>query len=337
MFPSTFRKLHVFVTVVEAGSFAAAAERLGISHPSVSNHIQALERQTRSALFLRRKGTMSSLTEQGRRLYERGLELLDKAEALSRELALATEQVKLTPLAITCQRGLAPGWLCAPFAEFAKNNRNIDFSVNTSRYETVVEDLQEGRSDIGLLLAHGVVPDLPCEPVGEERFSFFAAPDHPLASCVSVAPAELRRHPFITSRRAGRFGQMVHAMLTDAGVEDYAVAYQVQEGLMVQELAIRGLGIFCGPDQLAEGAVTAGTLVRLPVEGPRLAMTVHCALSPKRKPIRAALAFAQYVRSHHAKAGLEAEARLDAKARFEAEVLCAAPPPERLGLRVVNQ
>jgi DNA-binding transcriptional LysR family regulator len=87
MFPSTFRRLEVFLAVVESGSFIAGAERLGISHPSISNHIKALERQVGCTLFLRRKGSVSSLTEQGRRLYERGARLLQEASLLTRDLA----------------------------------------------------------------------------------------------------------------------------------------------------------------------------------------------------------------------------------------------------------
>src|SRR6266481_6239381 len=83
MFPSTFRRLEVFLAVVEAGSFVAGAERLGISHPSISNHIKALERQVGCTLFLRRKGSVSSLTEQGRRLYERGTRLVQEASFLT--------------------------------------------------------------------------------------------------------------------------------------------------------------------------------------------------------------------------------------------------------------
>lgn len=45
MFPATFRRLEVFIAVVEAGGFIAGANRLGISHPSISNHIKALEKQ----------------------------------------------------------------------------------------------------------------------------------------------------------------------------------------------------------------------------------------------------------------------------------------------------
>jgi hypothetical protein len=53
MFPSTFRRLEVFIAVVEAGGFIAGAERLGISHPSISKHVKALERQV--GWFVRRK------------------------------------------------------------------------------------------------------------------------------------------------------------------------------------------------------------------------------------------------------------------------------------------
>ncbi|WP_372604066.1 LysR family transcriptional regulator, partial [Actibacterium sp.] len=43
MIPLTFRRLEVFIAVVDAGSFVGAADKLGISHPSVSNHVRALE------------------------------------------------------------------------------------------------------------------------------------------------------------------------------------------------------------------------------------------------------------------------------------------------------
>ncbi len=299
MFPSTFRRLEVFIAVVDAGSFVGAAERLGIAHPSVSNHIQALERQVRCELFTRRRGTISILTEPGRRLYERGVDLLEKAAALSQDLSLPPKKTRQVPLVISCQRAVATGWLCAPFADYAKAHPEIDFTVNVERYETVVEDLIEGRADLGFLLAFGPVLDLPCERIGSEPFSFFAPPNNPLAERGRVQPSELNAYPFITPRRAGRFGQMVHNMLGSAGISNYSVAYQVQEGAVIQELAIMGLGIFCGPDRLVRGAVEAGSLVKLPVEGPELRMDVFCVLPPNKKPPRAALNFSKVLKSFH--------------------------------------
>ena len=55
MIPLTFRRLEVFLAVVDAGSFVGAADKLNISHPSVSNHIRALEDMMRCELFQRRR------------------------------------------------------------------------------------------------------------------------------------------------------------------------------------------------------------------------------------------------------------------------------------------
>jgi DNA-binding transcriptional LysR family regulator len=107
MFPSTFRRLEVFLAVVESGSFIAGAERLGISHPSISSHIKALERQVGCTLFLRRKGSVSSLTEQGRRLYERGSRLVLEAGLLTRDLAPNRAGSKRPRFTLSTQRVLA--------------------------------------------------------------------------------------------------------------------------------------------------------------------------------------------------------------------------------------
>ena len=45
MLPITLRRLQVFVAVVEARSFGAAASVLGITQPSVSVHMRTLETQ----------------------------------------------------------------------------------------------------------------------------------------------------------------------------------------------------------------------------------------------------------------------------------------------------
>lgn len=300
IFPSTFRRLEVFIAVVDAGTFVAAAEALGISHPSVSNHIQALERQIGCQLFQRRRGSVAVLTEQGRRLYERGVALLDQSTQLARDLAVNRGQTRRKPLTISSLRTVAAGWLCRPFARYAKEHPEIQFFVDIGRYESVVADMIEGRADLGFLLSFGPVLDLPCERIGAEQFSFFASPNNPLATKDVISPQELIKQPFIMTRRENRFGQMVQNMLAAAGVADYNVAYQMEELTIVYELAVLGMGVFCAPDRIVSGHVHSGALVRLPVQVPALSMDVHCALSPRRRPEKAAVEFAGYLRTYHA-------------------------------------
>src|SRR3984957_17601349 len=64
----TLRRLQVFVMVAETGSFAAAARQLGISQPSVSSHIQNLEKEIAGPLFVREPGRRAALTAGGRKL-----------------------------------------------------------------------------------------------------------------------------------------------------------------------------------------------------------------------------------------------------------------------------
>nr|WP_250890134.1 LysR family transcriptional regulator [Sphingobium nicotianae] len=69
------RQLDTFVCAARNGSFALAADQLGISQPAVSDHITTLERHLGHKLFDRRRGTTPTLTRQG-------IDMLHRAEAL---------------------------------------------------------------------------------------------------------------------------------------------------------------------------------------------------------------------------------------------------------------
>lgn len=80
----TFRQLSSFVAAARSGSFAMAADQLGISQPAVSDHICALEQHIGHALFQRRRGTTSKLTKEGVDMLHRAESLLRTSEAMLR-------------------------------------------------------------------------------------------------------------------------------------------------------------------------------------------------------------------------------------------------------------
>jgi DNA-binding transcriptional LysR family regulator len=76
--------LRTFVTVVEAGSYSAAAEQLHMSQPAVSQHIHALEEQLDGVRLFRRIGKRMAPTHAGEELLLIARELLalsERAEA----------------------------------------------------------------------------------------------------------------------------------------------------------------------------------------------------------------------------------------------------------------
>lgn len=78
-------QLKYFVSTVEAGSVTTAARNLFISQPALSKQITQLESELNCELFLR-KTTGIELTEAGKHLYLKGIELLKAADELSYEM-----------------------------------------------------------------------------------------------------------------------------------------------------------------------------------------------------------------------------------------------------------
>nr|WP_145548845.1 LysR family transcriptional regulator [Variovorax boronicumulans] len=84
-----FQELAAFVAVVDAGGFSAAARRTGGSQSVVSKSVGALE-QRLGVRLLHRSTRSVTLTDAGRRYYERAKPLLDEMAQVDGELTNST-------------------------------------------------------------------------------------------------------------------------------------------------------------------------------------------------------------------------------------------------------
>jgi len=87
-----FHELNAFFAVVEAGGFSAAARTTGDSQSAVSKAIGALEKRLGVVLF-NRSTRRVSLTDQGRRYYDRTKPLIDEMQDADSELTSSTVSV----------------------------------------------------------------------------------------------------------------------------------------------------------------------------------------------------------------------------------------------------
>jgi len=142
-------KLEIFAAVVQAGSFSAAAERLYMTQPAVSQHIQALEAGVGSILFTRgRRGV--KLTPIGEKLYEytqKILHLVAEAEATVTQVEnLAEGQLNI---------GATPGINVYSTPEWAQSFRdkypNLGVSVHSKITTELVDDVLGHRLDLGIV------------------------------------------------------------------------------------------------------------------------------------------------------------------------------------------
>ena len=63
------RQLKTFINIVKLGNFSQAAHFLGYTQSTVTTHIQLLEKELNTLLFVR-LGQQITLTEDGQRLYD---------------------------------------------------------------------------------------------------------------------------------------------------------------------------------------------------------------------------------------------------------------------------
>ncbi|WP_028310475.1 MULTISPECIES: LysR family transcriptional regulator [Derxia] len=249
--------LKVFREVVDAGSFAGAAERLGLSAAMTSKHIAALERRV-GARLLNRTSRHLSLTEAGERYHAHAagaLELLDEAEA---EL-LGIQDRPRGLLRVT-----APVWAATP--RFAR--MLVDYHA---RYPEVVVDLRlENRKvdlasegfDLALRVTNEPTPSLVARPVCPIRLLLVAAPAYLDRAGRPAGPDDIPRLDAILPTYVDMSSVTMNGPAGPARLRPRSVL-KTDDTLLALRAVQAGLGIAWLPDVLIVDDLAEGRLERL--------------------------------------------------------------------------
>src|SRR5438105_3945304 len=277
-----FAALQVFSQVVESGSFAKAAARLGLSTSAASRHIAELEAHLQTRL-LNRTTRRVSLTESGRAFYERSIQLLADLEEAEQEAARAAVvprgTIKLTASVNFGVRHIAPA-----IAAFLAQHREVRFDVSLS--DRVVDLVEEG-FDLGIRIGVAGSGNIVARKLGETRLVPCASPGYIQAHGAPQAPEELEKHncftyEYVTPRNLWRF--------RDPSGHERAVrvrgSLHSNNGDLLAEAAARGAGIVFEPAFIVGPDVRTGRLVPLLLDFVPLPAPIY-AVYPSRKHLSA--------------------------------------------------
>lgn len=189
--PLEIRHLRYFLAVAEAGSFSRAADRLGISQPSVSQQMRDLEAALRVSLFQRR-GKRILLTQ-------RGLIFQEHARAVLRQLENFLQEVSSEPgnLRGTLHLGVVPV-LNVPLVPelmgmFAADQPGINLIVDEISSTEIETALEEGRMDVGLGFLTRHSPNLRYERLCLDEFTLVVSASHPWSKRRVIPFSELHQ------------------------------------------------------------------------------------------------------------------------------------------------
>src|SRR6185437_113478 len=142
-------QVRTLVTIVELGSFAAAARALHLAAPTVSLHVAELESRLGAALLLRQRQRVVP-TGVGQSLVDRGRRLLSDVDAALDDVARQVEG-RAGRVRLGASTG-ALAWLLPQALEtIARDHPGIDVQVAVLTSQEALSRLQEGTLDIGLV------------------------------------------------------------------------------------------------------------------------------------------------------------------------------------------
>ena len=274
--------MQVFIKVVELGSFAKAAERLGMSTSACSRQIADLEAHLDTRL-LNRTTRRLSLTEPGRAFHDRCVQVLADLEEAELSARAGRERPRGT-LRMTCSvnfglRYVSP--LVGPFLQ-----KHPDVRIDVSLSDRMVDIVEEG-FDLAIRIGESRSTSVIARKLGETRLIACAAPAYLKKHGTPKTPEQLGDHDcmlyeYMNPRNEWRFtGE-------DGREHRVRVAGPVQtnNGDMLADAAAQGLGVCCEPDFIVADYLAAGRLKRI-LPGYAAPVTAIHAVYPSRRHLSA--------------------------------------------------
>lgn len=186
-------RVPLFLKVIDAGSFTAAAKALGVPKSTASRAVTALEKELETQLVQRTTRALE-LTEAGRAFYERAKAARAALEEAQAELSQNADEVSGT-VRLTVPNDAMP--MVSVVAAFAKKHPAIHVDVVvTNRQVNLIEEgidlaLRAGRLDDSSLVAR---------KLAQSDLGFFASPDYLKRRGVPKKLDELAEHEVVLFR-----------------------------------------------------------------------------------------------------------------------------------------
>jgi DNA-binding transcriptional LysR family regulator len=192
----TFRQLEYLVAVGEAGTIAAAAERLNVSSPSISAAIAQLEAEFALPLFVRHHARGLSLTPGGRRLFNEARQILDRAAALP-DLASDIMERPRGPIAVGVLTSIAPLLSASVRHSFQAAYPEARVALREGHQVDLLRMLGRAEIDVAITYDLEIPKDIAFEALLPLPPQVMLAPDHPLAARERLHLSDLAGLPMV--------------------------------------------------------------------------------------------------------------------------------------------
>jgi DNA-binding transcriptional LysR family regulator len=211
----TIRHLRIFIEVVKEGSMRAAAAKLYISQPTVSQAIRELEEHYGVLLFERLKRRLY-ITDAGKKLFAYAKRVLKEFDELEEKmLGLGRREKIRIGSTITVGESI----LSDLINELTKKEPNIEVYSYMNNTRAIEAKLLNYEIDIGIVEGEIKSPDLICIPEVKDYLVLICSTDHPFAKRKTVKLKELANESFAMREKGSGTRELFERYMIDSGIE----------------------------------------------------------------------------------------------------------------------
>jgi len=249
-------EMAVFVRVVEAGNFSAAARSMNLTPSAVRTLIGRLEERL-GARLLNRTTRHVSLTGEGRAFYQRCMPILEAIDEAERAVAeLHGEPRGLLRVNASTAFGhyhiepLIPGFLA----------RYPDLRLELTLSESIVNLIEE---EVDVAVRIGQLPDssLIARKLGTARRIVVASPAYLERHGTPQTPDDLKDHNCLRLSKATSLNQWEFKGPGEPRRIDVSGNFEVNSGIALHRAAVAGLGLIRVGDFTVAADIRTGQLV----------------------------------------------------------------------------
>jgi len=213
----TVTQLRYVVAVDDHRSFSRAAERCLVTQPSLSAQVKKLEKELGVELF-DRSTTPVRPTDAGRRIIRQARLVLGEVVRL-KELVHGESEIA-GELHVGVLPTLAPRVLTRFLAELTARYPALHLRVAEQQTDGIVDGLQTGQLDAGILATPMDNPDLSERLLFREPFVAYLSPEHRLSASKRIHTDQLRREDLWLLREGHCLRAQVIDLCADMGWDE---------------------------------------------------------------------------------------------------------------------
>jgi len=231
----TLAGLRAFVAVAEARSFSEGARTLGLTQPSVSVQMAALEGAC--GLLLCRRKPEFELTEAGQALFVRARLIVARVEEFEGSIADIQNKAGRVTVGVSVPHVAMP--LIAGFMQQHPSTLVHSVVGNTA---TLLDDLSRCRVDVGVMTLIEPLTGFECIPIAHSRLMVCMRAEDVWASRASLRFADLANRPLVMRERGSQTRALLESEFAHAGLSP-RIAMDAGNREAMREAIAAGLGV----------------------------------------------------------------------------------------------